>query len=113
MVQPELLVEFEAIYADLAPTITVIGRDPSRGEDAPDPFATHADFTTASPRTYRWQRRLTSAAWSGLIATFGDHRRLGAETLQRLTSALRDAIERHGGIVRVDGGTYLLLARRR
>ena len=112
VVQPELLVEFEAIYADLAPTITVIGRDPSRGEDAPDPFGSHTDFTTASPRTYRWQRRLTSAEWSGLITTFGDHLRLGADTLQRLTSALQDAIERRGGIVRVDGGTYLLLARR-
>lgn len=55
---------------------------------------------------------MTAAQWAGLIATFGDHRRLGPDRLGRLTSALQDAIERHGGVVTLDGGTYLLLAQR-
>jgi SAM-dependent methyltransferase len=104
--------EFEAIYAELAPTATVIGRDPRDAVDAPDPFGTHPAFTTAAPRTYRWQRRMTSPEWAGLVATFGDHRRLGPERLGRLTSALQEAIERHGGVVTVAGGTYLLCAQR-
>lgn len=104
--------EFESIYAELAPTVTVIGRDPSGDVDAPDPFGTHSAFTTAPPRTYRWQRRMAFAQWAGLVTTFGDHRRLGPARLGRLTSALRDAIQRHGGVVDVAGGTYLLLAER-
>lgn len=112
-VQPDLLAEFETIYADVAPSITVIGRDPSHDDDAPDPFATHGAFTAASPRVYRWRRRMTSAQWAGLVATFADHRHLGSETLARLTSALQDAVERQNGVVRVHGGTYLLSARRR
>ncbi|HET6666034.1 MAG TPA: class I SAM-dependent methyltransferase [Intrasporangium sp.] len=112
IVQADLLGEFEASYAELAPTLSVIGRDPSGDVDAPDPFGAHSAFTTAPPRTYRWHRRMTAAQWAGLIATFGDHRRLGPDRLGRLTSALQDAIERHGGVVTVDGGTYLLLAQR-
>ena len=111
-VPPDLLGEFEAIYAELAPTLGVIGRDPSGDVDAPDPFGTHGAFATDPPRTYRWRRRMTPTQWAGMIATFGDHRRLGPERLGRLTSALQDAIERHGGVVRVAGGTYLLLAER-
>ena len=112
VVQPGLLGEFETIYAELAPTVTVIGRDPSGDVDAPDPFGTHSAFTTAPPRTYRWGRRMGPTQWTGLIATFGDHRGLGRDRLARLTSALHDAIERHGGVVTVAGGTYLLLAQR-
>ncbi len=110
--QPGLLGEFETIYAELAPTVTVIGRDPSGDVDAPDPFGTHRAFTTSPPRTYRWRRRMASTQWTGLIATFGDHHRLGRDRLARLTSALHAAIERHGGVVTVAGGTYLLLAQR-
>ena len=113
VVQAALVSEFEAVYADLAPTAAVIGRDPSRTDDAPDPFAGHPAFTALPPRTYHWQRRLTSAEWAGLVATFGDHIRLGPVALRRLTAALQNAIDRHGGVVDVAGGTYLLVARRR
>ena len=110
VVEPGIPTEFEATYAELAPTLTVIGRDPSKGVDAPDPFHSHAAFTTVRPRTYRWQRRLSSAEWTGLIATFGDDRRLARDHLARLTSALQQAVDQHGGTVDVAGGTYLLLA---
>jgi SAM-dependent methyltransferase len=112
-VPADVLAELEAVYADIAPGLTVIGRDPSTAADAPDPFAVHGDFTVSRPRTYRWHRRLTGAQWAGLVGTFGDHRRLGPEHLGRLTSALADVIGRHGGTVTVARGTYVLLARRR
>jgi SAM-dependent methyltransferase len=111
-VQPGLLERFERIYAELAPGLTVIGRDPSRDRDAPDPFTEDPAFLAARPRTYRWQRRLTSAQWVGLVGTFSDHRRLGPEALARLGAALDEAIRRHDGEVRVHGGTYVLTARR-
>ncbi|MGY2703800.1 class I SAM-dependent methyltransferase [Nocardioides sp. HB32] len=112
VVPADLLTEFRAIYADLAPAATVIGGAPGGVPDAPDPFTSHPAFTASAPRTYRWQRRLTGAQWADLVATFGDHRRLRPEILHRLRSALRESIERHGGIVDVEGGTYVLRARR-
>lgn len=112
VVQPALLAEFEAIYADLAPDATVIGGDPSRDEDAPDPFAVHAAFTGAHRRTYRWRRRLSGEEWVGLVGTFSDHQRLAPEVLDRLGAALDAAVRRHGGRVQVAGGTYLLAAQR-
>ncbi|GAA1993684.1 class I SAM-dependent methyltransferase [Terrabacter lapilli] len=112
VVPPRLLREFEEVYADLAPALTVIGRDPSRDSAQADPLGRHTAFVTARPRTYRWVRRLTSDQWSGLISTFSDHQLLGLEALFRLTTALETVIQRHGGIVTVNGGTYLQLARR-
>jgi SAM-dependent methyltransferase len=112
VVRPALLESFEAIYAELAPEAAVIGREPTGEEDAPDPFAVHAAFTSAAGRTYRWRRRLTGAAWVGLVETFSDHQRLGPDALARLTAALKAAIERQGGVVQIAGGTYVLAAQR-
>lgn len=112
IVSPDLLSEFEAVYAELAPSLTVIGRDPSRDGEPHDPLDAHPAFVTAASRTYRWDRRLTSVQWSGLIATFSDHQQLCPDALDRLAAALDSVIQSHGGTVQVTGGTYLLLARR-
>lgn len=112
VVGSDLLSEFEAVYAELAPTLTVIGRDPSLDGDPDDALDGHPAFATAAPRTYRWHRRLTSVQWSGLIATFSDHQQLQPDGLDRLTAALEAVIQRNGGTVKVTGGTYLQLARR-
>jgi SAM-dependent methyltransferase len=112
VVGSDLLSELEAVYADMAPTLTVIGRDPSRDADPDDPLDGHPAFVTSGPRTYRWRRRLTSVQWSGLLATFSDHQQLGPDALDRLTAALESVIQNHGGTVQVVGGTYLQMARR-
>lgn len=41
VVGPDLLNEFEAVYAELAPTLAVIGRDLSRDGDPDDPLERH------------------------------------------------------------------------
>ena len=111
-IDPSLLAEFKTIYRELAPAAQVIGADPTGLPDARDPFADHPGFTVDEARTYRWHRSMTADEWAGLIGTFTDHARLGAERLDALENALRAAIRRSGGSVEVHGGTYLLLARR-
>jgi SAM-dependent methyltransferase len=107
-----LLAAFDDAYRAHAPTLSVVGRDPSGGEDT-DPFEGSPDFTSLGSRTYRWPRILDADEWTTMLATFSDHARLGGSRLQDLQSALRKAIEEAGGVVRSHCGTYVWIARRR
>ncbi len=112
-VDPVVLAEFDAVYREHAPGVRVIGRDVSGTDDALDPLEEHPAFHTLRRCTYRWNRTMSADEWTGLIATFGDHRSLGAEALGALQHALTRVIETHGGRLAVRGGTYALLAERR
>ena len=112
-VEPALLAEFEASYREHAPGVPVIGRDVSGTDDAPDPLEHHSAFRNLRRRTYRWNRMMSADEWTGLIATFGDHRRLGSDALRALQHALARVIDAQDGPLRVRGGTYAVLAERR
>jgi hypothetical protein len=47
-----------------------------------------------------------------MLATFSDHARLEEPRLSALQRALRKAIDRAGGLVRSECGTYVWTARR-
>jgi SAM-dependent methyltransferase len=108
-----LLAAFDEAYRVHAPELTVVGRDPSAsGTQDPDPFQGSADLCSLGSRTYRWPRLLDADEWTSMLATFSDHAQLGDPRLRALQVALRGAIERAGGVVRSQCGTYVWMARR-
>jgi SAM-dependent methyltransferase len=113
VVDETLLPAFDDAYRAHAPELTVIGRDPT-GNAAPDtdPFEGSPDFRAVGNRIYRWPRILDAEEWTAMLATFSDHAGLGERRLRDLQLALRRAIERAGGVVRSQCGTYVWMARR-
>jgi SAM-dependent methyltransferase len=107
-----VIAAFDAVYRELAPGVASLGHDPSGTDDGPDPFAAGDAFTRLEPRTYRWERTFDADGWTGLVATFSDHQRLGRERLAALQRALSTVIADLGGVVRAQCGTYVLCARR-
>ncbi|WP_206665745.1 class I SAM-dependent methyltransferase [Pedococcus bigeumensis] len=108
-----LLAAFDEAYRAHAPELDVVGRDPSdSGAQDTDPFAGSPDFRSLGSRTYRWPRVLDAHEWTTMLATFSDHARLGERRLRDLQVALQGAIERAGGVVQSQCGTYVWMARR-
>jgi hypothetical protein len=113
VVDESLLAAFGEAYGAHAPELTVVGRDPGEdGAQDTDPFEGSADFMSLGTRSYRWPRSLGADEWTGMLATFSDHARLGEPRLRDLQSALRRASEQAGGVVRSQCGTYVWMARR-
>ena len=111
-VLPEpILGAFDEAYRAHAPELSVVGRDPSGGQDN-DPFEGSADFRSLGSRLYRWPRILDADEWTGMLATFSDHARLGEHRARDLQLAVRRTIEQAGGVVRSQCGTYVWMARR-
>ena len=106
-----MLRAFESVYAECAPELKVLGRDPTGSPDR-DPFTGSDLFAPGRSRTYRWWRELSADDWVTMLATFSDHRRLGQGRLRELQSTLRETIQAHGGTVRSLCGTYVWLSRR-
>jgi SAM-dependent methyltransferase len=99
------------VYRELAPTTTIYGNVP---RDAPyvDPLESNPAFTAFETRMYRWERTLTAAEWTEVMATVSEYQRLEPERLAALQRGVREAIERLGGSVRSRGETPARLARR-
>jgi|1186.fasta_scaffold04233_2 SAM-dependent methyltransferase len=113
VVDETLLPAFDDAYRAHAPELTVIGRDPTgNGVPDTDPFQSSTDLRALGNRIYRWPRILDAEEWTTMLATFSDHARLGEPRLRDLQLALRTAIERAGGVVRSQCGTYVWMARR-
>ena len=108
---PPMLKAFSEVYAECAPELEVIGRDPTGLPDR-DPFSGSDQFTPGESRTYRWPRALSGEDWVAMLATFSDHRRLGHDRLLGLQDALRDAISARGGTVQSTCGTYVWVSHR-
>jgi SAM-dependent methyltransferase len=100
----------EAVYGEHAPQATrFVPRPP---DNWPDPVVTSGAFTAIETRTYAWSRTLSTEAWVGMVTTFSDHQRLEPARLAALQRALTEAIDRLGGTVHVDCGTWVRFARR-
>jgi SAM-dependent methyltransferase len=111
VVEESLLAAFAAAYDAHAPELTVVGRDPSGSPDT-DPFQGNDDFVSLGCRTYRWPRLLDADEWTSMLATFSDHANLERSRLGDLQQALKQAVQRAGGVVRSQCGTYVWTARR-
>ena len=106
-----LLAEVRNAYETYAPGLSVLGQDPSGLQDA-DPFRGLPSLSAGETRTYRWVREFEGVDWTGMLGTFSDHQRLGKERLSALQRAVRRIIERHGGVIVAQGGTYVWSARK-
>jgi hypothetical protein len=106
-----MLTAFEAVYHRHAPDADPHGQRPGPGS-APDPLADSAAFTGTEKLTYSWERTLSADEWVRMVATFSDHQRLAPQRLADLQQALYATIERFGGAVHTQGGTYVVLSRR-
>ena len=111
VVEKPLLADLEAVYRAHAPELTVVGRDPTGMQDT-DPFEGSVDFRSLGSRTFRWTRLLDAMEWTSMLGTFSDHARLDEPRLTELQRALLQVIERSGGLVRSQSGTYVWTARR-
>jgi SAM-dependent methyltransferase len=69
-------------------------------------------FTEATVRNYPWSRDYDASAYVDLMQTQSDHRLLPSRELEALSSAVREAIESHGGAVRVEYSARLIMATR-
>jgi SAM-dependent methyltransferase len=106
-----VLNQFRAAYRVHAADLAVVGQDPRGLQDA-DPFRNLRSLTTGETRTYRWVREFDATDWTGMVATFSDHQRLGPDRLTALQQALRQVIDQHGGLIAAQGGTYVWSARK-
>ena len=103
--------DLDAIYARLAPEL----RDAPARRDADHAAAIRASgrFSEPEERAYRWSAERSAESYVRLLGTHSDHRMLPGDVRARLHAAIRDAIEAHGGTIRIDYVTRLYLARRR
>jgi hypothetical protein len=69
-------------------------------------------FTDVTVRYYPWSRDYGASAYVDLMQTQSDHRLLPPSELESLSSAVREAIDREGGTVRVDYSARLILSQR-
>lgn len=105
----------DEVYGRLAPEVAQVWRPESSALSharAADPVASSRAFAPPERRTYPSERRLTTEEWVGLAATISDHRRLGAQRLALLLSALRTTVDDLGGSLLVHSETLALLSRR-
>jgi SAM-dependent methyltransferase len=68
-------------------------------------------FDRPEVRTYRWACEYGSDDYIRLLQTHSDHIVLQERTRSALLAAVRDVIDRHGGVLSVDYVTTLFLAR--
>lgn len=73
-------------------------------------FEESGRFGPAVHRVALWTRSYTTPEYLALLSTFSDHRLLPAAHREALHAAIRQAIERDGGSIRVDYATHLHLA---
>ncbi|MEY9934806.1 SAM-dependent methyltransferase [Catenulispora sp. GP43] len=107
---------FDPIYRMYAPEVTQVWHSaqsmPRVHASSDDLFERSASFLPVEMRSYQWERSFDSDEWVGLAATVSDHRKLGAERLKVLLSALRLKINELGGTIHSHHETYALLAQR-
>jgi len=106
----------ERVYAQRAPTL--VDRAHFTGPGSP-PDTTAEAFRQAREledpvrRTYVWERDYDADTYVGLCETQSDHRLLPERERAFLLEGVREAIEAHGGRLRIPYEAQLLVARRR
>lgn len=101
----------DAVYARHAPGAHSHARTPSP-DGVSDLFDQSDAFEALEPKLYWDQYALTAEQWVAMVCTYSDHQRLGVELLGVVCAGLSEAIEEHGGSVRVRFGTFMKRARR-
>lgn len=96
------------VYHELAPDLVASG---SAGDDNTHLRRLQASgwFSSVEGVTYPAERVWALDDWIGNLGTQSNHVLLG-DRLPRLLAALRAALLRHGPVVRVSGGTYVIRA---
>lgn len=76
-------------------------------------LSAHPALAPVEYRAHAFERDYDAATYRDLLRTQSDHRLLAPEALERLLDAVGEAVERHGGVVRVGYRTDILLTRRK
>ena len=105
----------EAAYLLYAPSL--MARLPGTGSSAEGvPLETQIEespwFVNVTVRYYPWWCDYDASTYIELIQTQSDHRLLPSHELRALVSAVREAIESHGGRVCVDYSARLVMGQR-
>ena len=101
---------FQRVYDEHAPQARTHSYFPRQALG--EPFAPSAAFGPTETRGYRWDVRVSAADWTGLIATFSDHRALTPAQLSTVQAALGAIIDDLGGHITVSRGVHAAFARR-
>ena len=101
---------FRRIYDKHAPRALTHSYFPLQAQG--EPFEPIPEFSPIETRAYRWDATVSADEWTGLVATFSDHRRLAPQVLTTVQAALYEAIEDLGGTITVSRGTQAAFARR-
>ena len=91
-------------------------KSPATGEKNtrlwPDVVGDSGHFSDIETGQYEWVTEYDSGTWIRLLQTHSDHRALPPADLNELLTGVREAIETHGGVHRVEITTELVLARK-
>lgn len=102
--------ELDVAYRQFAPSLAN-GSDPLRRQVEED-FAASPRFRVLPVRTYRWSRVYASDEYLSLLLTHSDHIRLPLREREALIDGLRQVLAAHGGEIRVDYDTHLVVGYR-
>jgi SAM-dependent methyltransferase len=107
--------ELDGVYAEHAPdlqrTSVLLGFNTRDASELRDLMALRDRFATVLARDYDWSVRYTTQEYVGLMQTHSDHRMVGAETLDRLLTAVTALLDAHGGGLEYAYRTTLHVAR--
>jgi SAM-dependent methyltransferase len=113
----ELAARLRPIYARLEPALARDATSLGNAHPSVDAAAASLRHSDAfePPRTLRfaWWRRYDTAGWLDHLQTHSDHRTLPPERLERVLTAVAEAIEGIGGAFEMPYETVLVLAARK
>jgi SAM-dependent methyltransferase len=112
----ELRREMDAVYRQHAPELA--GYDAQRasagaGERRQADMSRLGLFEPVTVRRYPWVAEFDAIAYTKLLNTYSDHRRLKEGTRRSLCDAIAALIDRHGGVYRKSYVAMLHLARKK
>ena len=111
--ESELHRAVEACYMEHAHALRPDALRSYRERDYAAELATAGQFGTAFEARYPFHRDYGADLSIDLLSTQSDHRMIEPAVRDALLASIHAAIVEHGGTLRVDYETYLLLARRR
>lgn len=104
------------VYAELEPELEnysmVLGRQAGREREGMAALEASGRFEDIRVREFPWQRTYTTAEWLGFLRTHSDHQVLDGPRLERLLTAVGEAIDDFGGSFEVEYEAVLVSARR-
>jgi SAM-dependent methyltransferase len=109
---PDLKRELDEVYRVHAPEISADAvKHAHDDEDHVGVLKATGRFADVRTERYRWDTTLTADEWIARAATHSDHLLLPDEQRTALLDAVREALDKHNGMVDVHGGTFTIFAR--